>query len=254
MRLPPLHLAALLAVWAALAAPAQVRITEFMASNTHTLYDEDGQTSDWIEIQNTSASNVSLLNWALSDSAGDPTKWLFPATNLASGSFMVVFASGKDRRVPGAPLHANFKLDAAGGYLSLTAPDGRVATALSPQYPSQFPDVSYGIEMLISNTTLIGSNAAIVYSVPTNSLDDGAWTLPEFAAANWLTGTNGIGYDTGLYDPQEESFYLKMLDTRPVAYWRLNETNGPAAGNSGTTGVEDEAGYIGTFFLTNAGP
>src|ERR1017187_2925850 len=109
MRLPQIQLAALFFVSAPFAAPAQVRITEFMASNTQTLYDENGDPSDWIEIQNTSATNVSLLNWALSDSAGDPAKWLFPTTNLASGNFMVVFASGKDRRVPGAPLHTNFK-------------------------------------------------------------------------------------------------------------------------------------------------
>jgi hypothetical protein len=254
MRLPPSHLGAFLLVCIALAAPAQVHITEFMASNTQTLYDEDGDASDWIEIQNTSATDVSLLNWALSDSAGDPTKWLFPATNLASGSFLVVFASGKDRRVPGAPLHTNFKLDAAGDFLSLTAPNGTTATQLSPQYPPQFPDVSYGIEMLISNTTLVASNASIVYCIPTNSADDATWTLPEFAATGWRTGTNGIGYETGLYDPQEESFYLKVLDTQPVAYWRLNETNGPAAVNAGTEGIEDQAGYIGTFFLTNAGP
>jgi len=37
-------------------ATAQVRITEFMASNTHTLLDEDGDSSDWIEIQNTSTT------------------------------------------------------------------------------------------------------------------------------------------------------------------------------------------------------
>jgi hypothetical protein len=254
MRLPPFQLAVFLLICAPIAAAAQVRITEFMASNTHTLYDEDGETSDWIEIQNTSATTVSLLNWALSDTAGNPSKWLFPATNLASGTFMVVFASGKDRRVPGSPLHTNFKLNTEGEFLSLTAPDGTTATQLTPQYPQQFPDVSYGIEMLISSTTLIASNATLVYCVPTNSADDATWTLPGFAATDWRTGTNGIGYETGLYDPQEESFYLKMLDTQPVAYWRLNETNGPAAVNSGTEGVADQAGYIGTFALTNAGP
>ena len=84
MRLPQFQLAALLSVCAPLAVPAQVRITEFMASNTQTLFDEDGAPSDWIEIQNASATNVSLLNWALSDSAGDAAKWLFPATNLAA--------------------------------------------------------------------------------------------------------------------------------------------------------------------------
>jgi len=34
----------------------------------------------------------------------------------------------------------------------------------------------------------------------------------------------------------------------------LNETNGPAAVNSGTEGIEYRAGCIGTFFLSNAGP
>ncbi len=65
-----------------LASKAQVRITEFMASNTHTLLDEDGDSSDWIELQNTSTDSVSLLNWALTDSAGNPGKWRFPATNM----------------------------------------------------------------------------------------------------------------------------------------------------------------------------
>jgi len=254
MRLAQFQLAVLLFASATLAAPAQVRITEFMASNTQTLYDEDGDTSDWIEIQNTSGASVNLLNWALSDSAGNPTEWLFPATNLASGSFMVVFASGKNRRVPGAPLHTNFKLDASGEYLSLTDPNGTIATEFSPQFPPQFPDVSYGIEMLISNTTLIASNASIVYCIPADAADDATWTLPGFAATSWRTGTNGIGYETGLYDPEEESFYLKMLDTQPVAYWRLNETNGPAAVNSGSEGVEDQAGYMGNIVLADAGP
>jgi hypothetical protein len=254
MRLPQIQLAALLFVSAPFAAPAQVRITEFMASNTRTLYDEDGDPSDWIEIQNTSATNVSLLNWALSDSAGDPTKWLFPATNLASGNFMVVFASGKDRRVPGAPLHTNFKLDAAGEYLGLTAPNGTMATQLSPQYPQQYPDVSYGIEMQVSTITLVASNATMLYRIPTNAVNDATWMQTGFAATSWGTGTNGIGYETGLYDPQEESFFLKMLDTQPVAYWRLNETNGPAVVNSGTEGVEDQAGYMGNIVLANAGP
>ena len=40
MRLPPFHLGAFPLVCTALAASAQVRITEFMASNTQTLYDE----------------------------------------------------------------------------------------------------------------------------------------------------------------------------------------------------------------------
>ncbi len=151
-----------------LSAFAQVRITEFMASNTHTLTDEDGDTSDWIEIQNTSNSSVSLLNWALTDSAGNPGKWRFPATNMAPKSFMIVFASGKNRAIPGAELHTNFKLSSDGEYLALFASDGSVATEIAPQYPPQFPDVSYGISMQPTTTNLGTTNMAIRYLIQTD--------------------------------------------------------------------------------------
>src|ERR1039458_2196835 len=101
-----------LIVFLSLPAIAQVRITEFMASNTSTLADEDGDFSDWIELQNTASNSVSLLNWALTDSSGNPGKWRFPATNMPPKSFLIVFASGKNRAMNGAPLHTNFKLGA----------------------------------------------------------------------------------------------------------------------------------------------
>src|SRR5690348_4073176 len=79
---------------------AQVRITEFMANNTHSLTDEDGSTNqDWIEIQNFSATNVNLLDWSLTDNSGNPAKWQFPATNIAPGNFVIIFASNKDRAI-----------------------------------------------------------------------------------------------------------------------------------------------------------
>src|SRR5439155_23661552 len=88
----------------------------------------------------------------LTDDANDLTKWRFPATNLDAGGFLVVFASGKDRRVAGAPLHTRFKLSAAGEYLALTEPDGvTIATEFAPKYPRQMPDVSFGILGTISS-------------------------------------------------------------------------------------------------------
>ncbi|MGA2543899.1 MAG: CotH kinase family protein [Verrucomicrobiota bacterium] len=233
---------------------AQVRITEFMASNTHTLADEDGDYSDWIELQNASMTNVNLVNWALSDSSANPGKWLFPSTNLPPGAFMVVFASGKNRRVPGAPLHTNFKLSATGEYLALSRPDLSIATEFSPCYPQQFPDVSYGLVMAFITTPLVATNATIHYLIPTNSSADGAWQQTGFNDSTWRVGTNGIGYETGLSNPGEESFAAKVLASQPVAYWRLNETSGVQAVNSGTDGVADAAGYLGNIVLGGAGP
>src|SRR2546423_2184064 len=83
-------------------AETNVLITEFMASNTSTLADEDGQFSDWIEIYNAGTNTVDLNGWYLKDSA---SLWQFPQTNIGPNSFIIVFASNKNRRVPGRPLH-----------------------------------------------------------------------------------------------------------------------------------------------------
>ncbi len=236
------------------AAKAQVRITEFMASNASTLTDEDGDYSDWIEIQNTSATNVNLLNWALTDSASHPQAWLFPATNLTAGNFLLVFASGKNRAVAGQELHTGFKLSAGGEYLALIRPDGSMATQFSPEFPPQYPDVSYGVAMQVTTVALVATNAAIHYLIPPNSAVDGVWTLTHFNDAGWLVGTNGIGYETGIYDPAEQAYAQQVLTTQPVAYWRLNETNGPAAVNAGSQGIAAQAGYNGGVLPGQAGP
>ena len=249
-----LHGFLLVSLFTGFATSGQIRITEFMASNTSTLLDEDGDSSDWIELQNTSGSSVSLLNWALTDSSSNPGKWRFPATNMPPNSFMIVFASGKNRTTPGQELHTNFKLSAQGEYLALSAPDGSVATELSPQFPPQFPDVSYGIGMQLTTSALVATNAAIHYLIPADASVDGVWAQANFDDSSWLSGINGIGYETGIVDPQEEPFATKVLATQPVAYWRLNETSGVSAINAGSDGVEDVGGYIGNIVLGQAGP
>src|SRR6266478_7201628 len=88
-------------------AHGQVQITEFMASNSHGLRDQDGDYSDWIEIHNGGTNTVNLDGWFLTDNANDLSKWRFPATNLLVNGYLVVFASGKNRAVAGAELHTS---------------------------------------------------------------------------------------------------------------------------------------------------
>src|SRR5215211_4206051 len=120
-----------------------VIISEFMASSNRGLQDENGEYSDWIEILNAGTNTVNLLNWALTDSINDLFQWRFPATNINAGQFIVVFASNKDRRIPGAPLHTNFRLDAGGEYLALVRPDGTIANQFT--FGPQHKDTSFGI-------------------------------------------------------------------------------------------------------------
>ena len=122
-----------------------VRINEFLASNKNGIHDEDGDSSDWIELYNAGPSPVSLEGWYLTDDQFNLHKWRIPAVAIANNGFLLIWASGKDRTNPAAPLHTSFKLNKAGGYLALVLPDATtVISAFSPSYPPQYTDVSYG--------------------------------------------------------------------------------------------------------------
>ncbi|MBN1182969.1 MAG: lamin tail domain-containing protein [Bacteroidales bacterium] len=122
-----------------------IQINEFMAVNETFLLDEDTAYSDWIEIYNSSDDPVNLLGWSLTDEIGIKNKWIFPAVTLNAHSYMVVFASGKNKRVAGQELHTNFRMDGDGDYLALFNPAYQVSTEFYPAFPSQKKDVSYGL-------------------------------------------------------------------------------------------------------------
>jgi hypothetical protein len=184
------------------AAQERVFLTEFMAANTKTLADRDRQYSDWIEIYNTGSTNVNLNGWHLTDDREDLKKWRFPAVLLPPNEYLIVFASGKDRRLVGSELHTNFKLDAGGEYLALVRPDGRtVAQEFAPAYPAQIADVSYGLLMSDRATPLVGTNAPKRVWVPTADMGMN-WTTAEFNDRDWQVVSNGVGFDPqGNYAP-----------------------------------------------------
>jgi hypothetical protein len=86
-----------------------VTINEVMASNRDIIYDEDGDSPDWIEIHNSGISTVNIGGWGISDDTIDLNKWVFPDINLEPDQFLLIFASGKDS-IDGANLHADFKI------------------------------------------------------------------------------------------------------------------------------------------------
>ena len=174
-------------------------ISEFLASNRGGLKDEDGDTPDWIELYNPDPTPVNLEGWTLTDLATNPAPWRLPATSLAPGGFLVVFASGKNRATAGEPLHTNFRLDVGGEYLALMAPDGRVASEFAPTYRPQYPGVSFGVADATSVTVLAPDAPVRVYVPTDDSLGD-RWRMPEFPDADWAPGTGGIGYETAPAD------------------------------------------------------
>jgi len=126
-----------------------VIISEFLAWNLSSWNDEDGERVGWIELYNRGESPVDLTDWALTDTLLQPGKWVFEPSVLPPKGFLTVFASGKDRRIPGPgrPLHTNFKLSRDGEYLALYSPDSprQAVCEFQPGYPEQGPDFSFGL-------------------------------------------------------------------------------------------------------------
>jgi len=119
-----------------------VYISEFMASNDKTLTDEDGLGADWIEIYNSTSTLISLNGWSLTDSTNSLQKWKFPDMGLAPKTFLLIFATEKNRTNVTGNLHTNFKLNRDPDYLALVDPAGKVVSAY--KYPRQEVDVSFG--------------------------------------------------------------------------------------------------------------
>ena len=127
----------------------RVVINEVQSSNNATIADEDGDFEDWIELYNAGPDTVDLNGFGLSDDAARLWRWVFPAgTRLAPGEFLLVWASGKDRRDPSAPLHTSFRISSQGEEVllsSFTIPDGADSPVIDRLPPTPIPtDYSFG--------------------------------------------------------------------------------------------------------------
>ena len=173
-------------------------ISEFMASNDNTIDDQDGNSSDWIEIFNPTSGTINLDGYFLTDDSADKTMWEFPSTVLSAGERIVVFASKKDRANSGSELHTNFKLSKSMDYLALINPDGNTVESVYDNFSgNQQTDVSYGTTVSTIKTThvLIEDRDSAQFLVPTNDNVDSVWKNVNFDDSGWQQGATGIGYE-----------------------------------------------------------
>ncbi len=87
-----------------------VLITEVSAVNRDVILDDDLAPSDWIEFYNRSDRSVSLAGWRLVESGRPRRGWVFPEITLAPRSYLIVWASGKDRVSSAAGRRVNTRL------------------------------------------------------------------------------------------------------------------------------------------------
>lgn len=74
-----------------------LKINELMSTNTVTVFDEDNDSPDWIEVNNFGSSNVNLADYFLSDNKKELQKWQMPEVQLAPDQPFLIFASDKNR-------------------------------------------------------------------------------------------------------------------------------------------------------------
>jgi hypothetical protein len=114
-------------------------INEFMAQNTLTVADANGEFEDWIELHNNTNTTLSLDNLFLTDTNTNLIKWQFPTgTSIAPDGYLVVWAD-EDGTQEG--LHASFKLSASGESVILAYANGTILDSVD--YGLQTTDLSY---------------------------------------------------------------------------------------------------------------
>jgi len=124
---------------------AELAINEFMAANSKSNADPQGQYDDWIEIYNYGRSAVYVGGMYLTDNIDRPTKWRIPDGTpsqavIPSQGHLVIWA---DDDTGDTGLHANFKLDADGEEIALFDSDG-ITLIDSITFGEQTCDVSFG--------------------------------------------------------------------------------------------------------------
>ena len=170
-------------------------INEVMSSNNATLLDEDGDTSDWIELYNGGPSDIDLAGYYLSDDSLNIRKWQFGYVTIVPGSYLLVFASDKDTSM--TYWHTNFKLNADGETLFLSDSGGFLVDMI--EIPVSMPDVSFG---RISDGSL-----PWIFQVPSPGSENTGEEIPGFADSVSVSPQGG-------FYPSAVSLELSAGDSR----------------------------------------
>ena len=125
---------------AAKAAPGDLVINEFLASNSTINADQDAEYDDWIELYNNGNQVIDISGYKLSDDIKDLDQFSFPTgTTIQPNGYVTVWA---DNDLTQAGFHAGFKISSSGETLILS--DATMSIIDSVTFGAQVSDVSYG--------------------------------------------------------------------------------------------------------------
>ena len=118
-------------------------ISEIMPKNTYTIQDNYDEYSDYIEIYNGHNNKINLEGYHLSDIEYETDKWTFPSIEIEANSYLIVYATGKDKcDLDKNICHTNFKLSSKGETITLTDTNGNIINKFT--YPTLSNDIAFG--------------------------------------------------------------------------------------------------------------
>ncbi len=192
---------------------AALRINEWLADNAGLNLDPaDGDSEDWLELYNPTASTVNLSGWSISDSGATfliPSGYTIPATGR-----LLVWADDETAQNTGSgQLHVNFKLGASGDTITLKAPDATVVDTVT--FGTQVQNISRG------------------------RIPDGGATIDFIASPSPGTVNGGaLAKPSGTIAPSTTSGMLKITTTTTPGFsyqlQYVNDLNVPTYINIGT--------------------
>ena len=116
-------------------------INEIVASNSYSYQDLEGEYPDYIEIYNGYNYDIDLSGYHLTDSMFELDKWSFPSLTIKGESYLIIYASGKNKCSSIDNCHASFKLNSDGETVSLIDDTGNIISRVT--YPKLLNDEAY---------------------------------------------------------------------------------------------------------------
>ena len=173
-------------------------INEVMTNNKGIYPDDEGNSSDWVELYNPTDQAVNLSRFMLSDDAGEPGKWTFPPYGLEAHSYIVVYLTGDNKSdVSNHILHCSFKLSAEGETLILSGASGTKVDSVD--IPAMPENISYGLvggewqPMGYITPGYENSEAGFAAYQATRTVENTALVITEVMASNGMTITDAQG-------------------------------------------------------------
>jgi hypothetical protein len=209
----------LLCLWINSSCWSQVVINEICSHNGSVIEDEDGDTPDWFELLNTSASPVSLSGYSIVDITRQ--EWFFPDKIMAPGGYLLVFASGKDRK--DSVLHTSYNISKYGNKLSLYDASGNKKDEIQfgslqlDHSTGRFPDGSNNWRLFRTATPGYSNNSSVAYSGyaddPVFSVDGGFYDGTQSISLSVNNPSSVIHYTTNGRTPSDTSaLYQSPID------------------------------------------